>query len=55
MTTCPYQIRQVGDGYYVVRPVLTGGCFTVAGPFNTRYEAEVAAKRRWLGKRAVAA
>lgn len=53
MTTaeaCPYQIRQTASGWHVVRPQLGGGCFTVAGPFNTRYEAEAAALRRWRGE-----
>ncbi len=46
---CPYLIRQTPGGWHVVRPVLGGGFFTIAGPFNTRYEAEAAALRRWHG------
>ena len=45
--TVPYEIREDELGYFVVRPVATGRYFTVAGPYNTRYEAEVEARRRW--------
>ena len=51
MTTaaaCPYQLKQTDQGWLVVRPSLSG-FFPVAGPFNTRYEAEAAALRRWQG------
>ena len=47
MSACPYQILQDELGYYIVRPVLHGGHFAVAGPYNTRYEAETEARRRW--------
>jgi hypothetical protein len=50
MTACPYQIKQDATGYLIVRPILTGGHMTIAGPYNTRYEAEVAALARWNGK-----
>ena len=54
MSAIPYQIRQTPDGYHVVRPVLRGGMFAVAGPYLTRYEAEVEARKRWAsaGRRA---
>jgi len=53
---CPYQIRQTGDSYHVIRPVANPRpgaerFFTVDGPFNTRYEAETAALRKWSGKK----
>jgi hypothetical protein len=46
MSTVPYQIRFDDAGYHVVRPT-PSGYFTVAGPYNTRYEAETEARRRW--------
>ena len=51
---CPYQIRPVGDFFYVVRPIAnplpgTPRYFTVAGPFPDRAGAERAALRRWQG------
>ncbi len=44
---CPYQIRMMADGWYVVRPIKTGGYFTVDGPFLTLALAEDAALKRW--------
>ena len=52
MSAIPYQIKQDDIGYHVVRPVLGGGWMWVAGPYNTRYEAEACAIRRFAGKRA---
>lgn len=50
--TSPYQIRQTDLGYLVVRPVHGGGWLTIAGPYNTAYEAEVEAHRRYSARRA---
>lgn len=52
--TVPYQIREDVTGFYIIRPCVGGGILTVAGPYLTRYEAEVVARRRWAasGRRA---
>lgn len=47
-----YELLLDDTGYYVVRPTLNGGQFVVAGPYVTRYEAEVEALRRAKGRRA---
>lgn len=47
-----YVILQRDNGYYVARPVHGGGWLTIAGPYNTQYEAEVEARRRANARRA---
>ena len=43
----PYEVVYIHAAYYVVRPVATGGSFTISEGFNTEYEAEVEARRLW--------
>jgi hypothetical protein len=47
-----YELRLDDSGYTIVRPAIGGGYFTVAGPYLTRYEAEVEALRRARARKA---
>ena len=49
-----YELKLDDTGYHVVRPKLGGGYLVVAGPYNTRYEAEVEARRRQSARRVAA-
>ena len=46
VTGMPYKVRATELGFTVVREAQGGGSFVVDGPYNTQYEAEVAARRR---------
>lgn len=50
----PYMVRNTGYGYEVIRPVLGGGYFTVAGPFFSQQTAEQAAVRLGASRRVTA-